>query len=497
MRPSLPMTAGAVKAANRRREGTSDRKFAESEIVELTKKFRLLEADKKSYFEDTQAVARKQRAAIEKMQKENTELKGLLISMRGSITGWGGSGNLRVEAEKENMEFICLGYEKENAILEDKISLVSKRLSQVRSEIGKMGGLGVAEKSSGKQSKIVCQLESRMDRVITRFNEIVAENKMMKSEIDALRKERVVFDNLMKKLENELGTKKKAIAAVIESSNSAYESRDQALSHIQVLKHQADKEHAEFDKEWNELNRLIENDKKMREFIEQREKRVPITNIQPTTQIPSIDTSVKQKAETYEKAFATIQAATGIGAIDHLVGVFSEAEERAYSLYTYSNLLAKDSDKLEVSISSLKRQLAELRAAASGGSSNHIAQMEDNVSIVTKRADEFEVKSNEAERTLTRLSGLVWSLTRQDNQPPPNQVMSVLADVETRITALSMPIIASHQTGARQVSSRKILQIKAPSTVEADEERSPDPLKVFTLEELRQKVLERIGRRRM
>ena len=38
------------------------------------------------------------------------------------------------------------------------------------------------------------------------------------------------------------------------------------------LKQQADKEHQEFEKEWRELGRLIENDKKMKEFMRQKER---------------------------------------------------------------------------------------------------------------------------------------------------------------------------------------------------------------------------------
>merc|ERR1712138_63281 len=75
-----------------------------------------------------------------------------------------------------------------------------------------------------------------------------------------------------KKLELELQQKKKEMANIIEQANAAYEARDQAQAQMAALKQQADKEHQEFEREWKELGRLIENDKKMKEFMRQKER---------------------------------------------------------------------------------------------------------------------------------------------------------------------------------------------------------------------------------
>merc|ERR1711977_629516 len=100
----------------------------------------------------------------------------------------------------------------------------------------------------------------------------IAANKKLRDEIDTLRRERAVFDDIYRKLENELQQKKKEMANIIEQANAAYEARDSAQAQMAALKQQADKEHAEFEKEWTELGRLIENDKKMKEFMRQRHR---------------------------------------------------------------------------------------------------------------------------------------------------------------------------------------------------------------------------------
>merc|ERR1712087_628666 len=100
----------------------------------------------------------------------------------------------------------------------------------------------------------------------------IAANRKLREEIDLLRRERLVFDDIYRKLENELGQKKKEMANIIEQANAAYEARDSAQAQMAALKQQADKEHAEFEKEWRELGRLIENDKRMKEFMRQKER---------------------------------------------------------------------------------------------------------------------------------------------------------------------------------------------------------------------------------
>ncbi len=47
---------------------------AEQELVKLQQQYRIMEGDRKAYSEESQNLIRKQRAAIEALQKENEEL---------------------------------------------------------------------------------------------------------------------------------------------------------------------------------------------------------------------------------------------------------------------------------------------------------------------------------------------------------------------------------------------------------------------------------------
>merc|ERR1712178_398550 len=183
-------------------------------------------------------------------------------------------------------------------------------------------------------------------------------NRVLREQIDTLRRERAVFDSIYRKLENELQHKKKEMANIIEQANAAYEARDSAQSQMASLKQQADKEHAEFEKEWRELGKLIENDKKMKEFMRQKvrnkaeeQKQAEAANaaaarsMRPTkTSFDSSKsmlalTSNQDQIDSYEEAFSKIQAATGICDIDELVQNFINAEDTNFTLFKYNNEL--------------------------------------------------------------------------------------------------------------------------------------------------------------
>ena len=60
-----------------------------------------------------------------------------------------------------------------------------------------------------KQIKV---LEHRLHRALVKFNEAIAANKELREEIDNLRRERVVFDGIYKKLQLELSERCAALS---------------------------------------------------------------------------------------------------------------------------------------------------------------------------------------------------------------------------------------------------------------------------------------------
>ena len=104
-----------------------------------------------------------------------------------------------------------------------------------------------------KQTKL---LENKLEMSYIKLNEAMGRNKLIREDIDNLRRERCVFEQVRaprctrcdappssrygelqvyKKLERELHEKKREIASVIDVSNIAYEARDQARALLEAL----------------------------------------------------------------------------------------------------------------------------------------------------------------------------------------------------------------------------------------------------------------------
>jgi hypothetical protein len=68
-----------------------------------------------------------------------------------------------------------------------------------------------------------------------------------------------------------------------------------------------------------------------------------------------------EKAESYEEAFAKIEAATGIHDIDVLVKNFIQAEEKNFTLFKFVNELSNEIENLEAQINEMHAEIERNR----------------------------------------------------------------------------------------------------------------------------------------
>ena len=90
-----------------------------------------------------------------------------------------------------------------------------------------------------------------------KFNEALSLNKDLRKQIDNLRQERSTFDGIYKMMEKTLADRKKAMSAIIEASNKAYEDRDSAQREIASIQQAMSREKQEFEETIVALNRCV------------------------------------------------------------------------------------------------------------------------------------------------------------------------------------------------------------------------------------------------
>jgi len=291
-----------------------------------------------------------------------------------------------------------------------------------------MGGNNAPQEQNQAIGKQVKVLEHRLHRALIKFNEAIAANKDLREEIDNLRRERVVFDGIYKKLQHELAEKKKRMAEIIEVANVAYEARDRAQAEITSLKLQSEKEQAEFENEWKELGRKLEEDRKRQDFLARERQRLlqleqrGEMSVEDERDLKKLVTKghwglAKDKAsihvgmekvQSYEEAFAKIQAATGISDIDQLVKQFIENEDRNFKMFNYLNELNGEIEKGEEAIAELKVETEKYRGQDKGAAS----QRKRLIKELQDRASECEARNAQFEEAHKALAGSIGQISR-------------------------------------------------------------------------------------
>ena len=128
----------------------------------------------------------------------------------------------------------------------------------------RMGGINSAKEQNVAIVKQIKILENRMEKAYIKFNEAITHNKQLREQIDNMRRERMMFENIDNSLERELVRLKREMADIIEQSTVAHEARERALSEMAHLKQQADREQQGFEDEWKALTSIIEEDRRAR-----------------------------------------------------------------------------------------------------------------------------------------------------------------------------------------------------------------------------------------
>eukprot|EP00930_Biecheleria_cincta_P046535 TRINITY_DN3209_c0_g2_i1.p1 TRINITY_DN3209_c0_g2~~TRINITY_DN3209_c0_g2_i1.p1 ORF type:complete len:536 (+),score=166.49 TRINITY_DN3209_c0_g2_i1:39-1646(+) len=513
-----------------------DRKPIEQEIADLQRKFRVLENDKRACAEDSQGTIRKQRATIEKLTRENRKMKQELNDTRAP-TGSGPETKMsqdqltKLNAGQQKMLARLEAETAEEASLQDRLDQTQKMIFELREQMAKSGGVNAALDNDKAVMKQIRILENRLDQSLQKFNTAIANNKSLRDDIDKLRRERGVFNQIYKKLENELSAKKKEMANIIEQANAAYEARDSAQAQMASLKQQADKEHAEFEKEWKELGRLIESDKRMKEFMRNKatqkeetqkddklKKKVVKNTLDATKSVAMLQNGGK-KSEEYEAGFQQIQAATGISDIDELVHTFLEGEDANYSLNQFNVLLQEQIEKLEQEIAAYKEEIIILSGQSQRKEDTDKAKLleslEERWNEVDRKAIHFEVKYQEAQQILSHIRASMESIYRRlgctaEDLPAgcgggiSDVNMSIyLAIIEGRVEEL-LKLYDSLQGDddaprPRRAASGATMNFRLPSTVEDDsddeDDDDEDDQRPFTRDELKTKTMRGLSKK--
>jgi len=156
-----------------------------------------------AFAEESHQVLRKQQGSLEKLRADNEALKTeLAMEMRSharpSNLAVQRKEALKLRDEIEEYSELVAAEKRTMKVTTEQITLMKQKIQHTRKS---MGGVNAARENQAMIQKQIRILENRLDKALVKFNESLAHNKKLRDAIDDLRRERVVFDSIYKKVD--------------------------------------------------------------------------------------------------------------------------------------------------------------------------------------------------------------------------------------------------------------------------------------------------------
>jgi len=397
----------------------------QAELMQLQREYRHMELNRRAYAEESQAVLRKQQATIDKLRKDNDAIKGDIAMIMRS------SNRPMTTAQQENIQKMhdlgdkyanAIDFERKNiSVMEEQVAILKQKVLHQRRA---MGGVNASKDNHYMIQKQIRILENRLEKALVKFNEAIAHNKTLRNVIDDLRRERVVFESIYRKMERELHERKQKMAEIIELSNQSYEQRDTYQMEVAAIEQANRKETEDFEEQMLELGRMLENelrlpapggrngtgghgglgasqssDDMMRGGLNKSGATWGATG-------PGGGADAFERVQNFEEAFNKIKSATGISDIEELVRTFIKNEDHNFSLFNYVNEQNNEIEKYEEQIQALREE--ERRLSQESGDDVHqhkqiLKELESKLASTESMAEKYEVRCQDLQRVVESL----------------------------------------------------------------------------------------------
>lgn len=334
---------------------------AQQELASLHRQYRCMRNAKKAYTTETENVIRRQKAVIEALVEEKTELM-TLKNVAGRVVN-------QVEDEK-SLEDINNLMEKEECIKEE-MEAERKNQDEIDADIYSLETMIAKQRQTMKGvtnvtknvavHKHVRVLKNRLDNLSKKFNVAMAGNQKLRMKIDHVNGQKARFKKIFRRLENSLAEIKAEIEKTSETATSHFNARNEAQHRMASLRERGERDLTMYNNEIKDVMRAIEHDRKLRKFmITKAEDRASIleeeTMARELRKLNMHLGGLKHEAKKYEEIFEKIKEATGIHDTDTLVSSFIENEDTNFALFNYVNAMNTEIEELQDQIKFLKEE---------------------------------------------------------------------------------------------------------------------------------------------
>lgn len=245
---------------------------------------------------------------------------------------------------------------------------------------------------------------------------------------------------------------------------------EECQTRMVALKERNEKETQSFQQEIKELERQLEQDRKLKEFliIKTAERSDFVDNVRKHlhSKLHIINSSIYlliiaapivkgsqellvEKMDNYEMAFENIKQLTKCNDINDLVKRFSQIEDENFSLFNYVNEINNQFEAINNEISQIQRQIDDLKSANAeeeGAHNKRIAEFEQKLKATEALTDQYNKQYEISAQSLESIRKFVGNLADVLKLPPVESDSTVskvpvskqLASIEQKINEMLM-----------------------------------------------------------
>ena len=253
-------------------------------------------------------------------------------------------------------------------------------------------------------SKYITVLETRLDRSLIRFNEIVHTNSQLRDQTDSLRREKQIHSDIENRLQCEISRLKKLSDQLVLDTTASYAAKDKAFTELSHFRQIADREHVEFEREWKEINRLLETDNRVVEYVKEME--VVQVDLEPVCVevIPLSEPEVScPDVSRFESIFSRIKESTGIETIEELIKCFNENEIKNFSLFNHLNVLQGEFDRVAVLLESAQTEFKQVRKQQVISNDFGVETLVENSELIENKCEKLSFLLTRAENCIANI----------------------------------------------------------------------------------------------
>lgn len=243
--------------------------------------------------------------------------------------------------------------------LTNQITAAKNRLLEVR----KTMDVSKDEDKAKRFERKIELLESRLNKVVCRYDELRKKNAAFREEINDMLWSRAKFFHNYSKVKHLINSQKQNIKEVIGSATFAYNIRDEAKHRIRVLKERTELDRQKFHEEMKSLHRVVEHDKNLCAFLQHRNKERLSLNRKKMEDSPLKDVKeLEEKVNMYRKIFEGVAEVVGTTDVNKMIEIYHKAEEENFAKFGLVNEINSEVEKLHAAIKGLHEEISDIQS---------------------------------------------------------------------------------------------------------------------------------------